>query len=293
MIDKSIIFAFISSIIWGMSFLATKIAVIEIPPITLGFLRFLIAYITLLFITKLLKIEEKIEKKHIFFIVMMGFTGVTLSFVFENYGLQYTSASNASLIISTVPIFTLIFNAFVLKEKISKMIVFGIILSFIGIYFLLFGFSLKMNFNFKGDIIMFFASFSWVAYTYFTKTKMHYSVLTITKYLSLYGLILFIPFMIIEWIVSKGITIQMSGIGLISLLYLGIICSALAYLLWNTALRDGDSKRVNSFIYLIPIFSIIAESLYYKKMPSLNIFISSFLIISGLFIAHIKVKNYY
>ncbi len=283
---KSHIFAFLSALIWGISFLATKIAVIEISPSLLGLLRFIIAYLTLLIIEKIFSLKENIKREHRKHIMLMGLFGVTLYFVFENVGLKFTSAANASLIISSVPVFTLIFNRFVLKEKISKIMYIGIIISFIGIYILIFGFSLNIEINVKGDLIMFLAVFSWVFYTYFAKQKLDYSILTITKELSLYGALFFIPFVLFEFIYGYKLNISLNG--MISLFYLGVICSALAYVMWNTALREGDSKIVNSYIYLIPIFSILAESIYYKRFPHINTFIATILILSGVFLLNYK-----
>lgn len=286
---KTVIFALTTAVIWGISFVATKVAVETIPPSTLGLIRFIIAYISLSIISSLLKKKEKISRADRLTVIMMGLTGVTLYFVFENMGLKFTSAANGSLIVSTVPVFTLIFSAIAMKEKIHSTAVFGIIMSFIGIYILLFGFSFNIQLNLKGDMIMFLSVFSWVGYTYFMKKERKaYSIITVTKELSFWGGLFFIPIVAYEiWkqpSFYKGINAEV----IISILYLGVICSALAYLLWNKALEQGDSKFVNSFIYLIPLFSIITESVYFRRLPQYNVYIAAALIVSGLFITGLK-----
>lgn len=286
---KTVIFALTTAVIWGISFVATKVAVNTVPPSTLGLIRFIIAYISLSIISSVMKRKEKISRADRVTVILMGLTGVTLYFVFENLGLKFTSAANGSLIVSTVPVFTLIFNALFLREKISGTAIAGIIISFIGIYILLFGFSFNVHLNYRGDIIMFLSVFSWVAYTYFMKKERgNYSIITVTKELSFWGGLFFIPIVIYEIWKEPLFFRAVNSETIISILYLGVICSALAYLLWNKALEQGDSKFVNSFIYLIPLFSIITESFYFRRLPAFNVYIAAALIISGLFITGLK-----
>ncbi|MFO8062111.1 MAG: DMT family transporter [bacterium] len=289
---SSIVFALLVAIIWGVSFVATKIVVEQIPPATIGFLRFVIAYISLTVIVKMQGKREKIARPDRFPVIMMGLTGVTLYFLFENYGLQYTSAANGSLIVSTVPIFTIIFNRIFLKERFSPVTIIGIILSFIGIYILIFGFSGSMELNLRGDIVMFLSVVSWIGYTYYAKnTRRNYGVLTVTRELSLWGAVFFIPFVIYDCISNPAFITNTDISVIIPLVYLGIICSAIAYLMWNKALKEEDAHLVNAFIYLIPLFSIITEVIYTGEMPRLRVYISAPLIIAGLFIAHIFSKG--
>ncbi len=275
------------AVIWGASFVATKVLVTKIPPASAAFLRFLIAYIILFIIAKVRKDNIKIAFKDRLIMILMGLSGVTLYFLFENYGMQFTSAANASLIIATVPIFTVILNKFILKDKISELAIVGIIISLIGIYILIFGFRIVFDINLRGDAVMFLSVFSWVGYTYLAKkVKSHYNIITVTKELTLYGTIFFIPFVIYEVIKNPTFINNFNTQSIIALLYLSIVCSALAYLMWNKALKDEDSHLVNSFIYIIPLFSIITESLYLRTLPSLKIYISALLVVSGLFLTH-------
>ncbi|MEO0237988.1 MAG: DMT family transporter [candidate division WOR-3 bacterium] len=279
------IFALIPAIIWGYSFIATKYAVSYIKPATLGFVRFIISYVILEFLVFLRKENARVNLKDRMLFMCMGFFGITFYFLGENFGLKYTTSSNGALIVSTIPIFTLLVDKIVYRKKISYILTSGIILSFIGIYILLFGFSKIKNLNVKGDLVMFIPVLSWIIYTYISKMKSSkYSIFFITKEMTFYGSIFFIPFVFFE---KGSFCIYKLNIStIISILYLGIVCSSLAYILWNKALKEFDEKLVNSFIYTIPIFTITGEIIILKTFPKINFYIALVLVITGLILTN-------
>ena len=120
--------------LWGSSFTLLKLGLEEISPLTLAFLRFLIVLPFLIAFSYL-------QDKHLFDFMLkdwrvfsiLGLTGVTLYHAFQNFGLQLTTASNSSLIISANPIFISLLDHFYLKERISLKRAFGIILAFLGV----------------------------------------------------------------------------------------------------------------------------------------------------------------
>ncbi|MCL2473047.1 MAG: DMT family transporter, partial [Treponema sp.] len=114
--NKAIAAVTASVLFWGFSFVSIKIAVAVIPPMTLGAIRFAMAMVFLFFIKRKYAKDEKIQKEDIPYLVGAGLTGVTLYFFFENNGVALIQASEASLIVATVPVITLIAEA--LGEKI-------------------------------------------------------------------------------------------------------------------------------------------------------------------------------
>ncbi len=278
-------YALFSAFVWGISFTATKVALNAIPPFMIAFFRFILAYIFLEIVSFLLKIKETIKKEDRRTLFFMALSGITFYYAFENYGLKYTSAANSSLIISTIPLFTLLINRFFLKESLKKHHWIGIFTSLTGIYILLFGFSFSFHLNWKGDMIMFLSVVSWISYTYFTTSlKNNYNMITITKELSYYGILTLIPFTLYEKFHYGFCIMKFTWPTIFSILFLGIICSAIAYWTWNKALTEGDVKITNTFIYLIPLFAIISEQIILKTLPPFHIYIAATLIIMGLFI---------
>ena len=119
--------------IWGMSYLSIKVIVNEVNPILAAFYRFFIASIILFAVLKIKYPEEKVLKEDKIRIALGGIFGVALYFLLENYSVYYTSASNVAVLAATVPVFTLIAQRIIFKEKFKLNKVLGTILSVIGI----------------------------------------------------------------------------------------------------------------------------------------------------------------
>jgi drug/metabolite transporter (DMT)-like permease len=103
---------------WGFSFISTKIAVVVFPPMSLGMLRFAIALIFLYILKLKFAPGEKLNVKDIVLLFAAGITGVTLYFFFENNGISLVSASEASIAVSSIPVFILITGRII--EKINS-----------------------------------------------------------------------------------------------------------------------------------------------------------------------------
>lgn len=280
----------VSVILWGLSFISIDVVVEVIPPITLGFSRFVIAS-ALLFITKRIKEKEtKMKKKDIPLFAVAGFLGVTLYFIFENNGIKFLDASTASLIIATIPIFSLISESIIYKVKITKLKLISIILSFVGVYFVIGGEigSLLQSNQAIGYILMFGAVFSWVAYSLATKPLFgRYSQLTIVYYQSLFGTIMFTPFIFFETIQWSEIT---GGI-VLNVLYLGIFCSAIGYITYVYAMEKLGIAISSIYLNAIPLVTVVAGFFILNEEITLYKAIGGILIISSVTAVNVKGKK--
>ena len=120
--------------IWGVSYISVKVVIQQgVAPLQLAFYRFLIASVILYLVLKLKYPEEKILKEDRVKMALSGVFGVMLYFLFENYSIKYTSASNVSILLSSIPVFTLISQKIVFKEKLTVLKISGAVLSVIGI----------------------------------------------------------------------------------------------------------------------------------------------------------------
>lgn len=177
---KGLFFIWITVILWGISFVATKVVVNYIPPITAGFIRFILAAsVMLIFIRK----DIKYEKKEWFNLFMASFFGVTGYFLFENTGLMYTTATNGSLIISAIPIIFLIIDDIIKKTFSNKIRYIGTLIAFIGVAVLILNGKFVLKLNPKGDLLMFGAVISWILYTIFLeKLQKHNNLISNKRY---------------------------------------------------------------------------------------------------------------
>ena len=251
---------------WGFSFISIKIAVAVFPPMTLGAIRFALALVFLFFIKKKLAPEEKIHKEDILLLVGAALTGVTFYFFFENNGVALIPASEASIIVASIPVITLIAES--IKEKILSwrktgeakkpvlrktiLTVIGALISLSGVA-LVAGVSLTLTGTALGYLFMAGACVSWVCYCFLTAPlfKLH-SRIFIVFWQSLIGFIGFLPFVVFEpsWVMPEP---YVWG----HVVFLGICCSALGYWLYALALRDLGVGTATLFINFIPVISAI------------------------------------
>jgi drug/metabolite transporter (DMT)-like permease len=195
-----------------------------------------------------------------------AFFGIVLYFIFENMGLKYTTASNGSIIVAAVPIFTLITESLFYKFKITSRVIICVIISIVGVFLVIFEKGLDFSTGYtKGNLLMIGAMVAWVIYTIVCKSlNGKYKGIVITTYQMVAASILFIPFIIPEIKHWKVIPVYSA----VNLLYLALFCSALAYYLYNVAVNSLGATVSSMFLNLIPVVSIIGGVLVLKESVS-------------------------
>jgi drug/metabolite transporter (DMT)-like permease len=185
-------------IFWGLSFVATKVALESIPTFTLVFIRFSLAALIFLLLRKGRKWPSFERKDHVKMVLLALFEP-GLYFIFETIGLQYTSAPKTALIIATIPVVVLVLSAVMLGERTDGTNIAGIILSFGGIALLVVGdpeFSWSLEGSLLGDLLIGGAVVSASLYMIFARDLGRtYSSVEITFVQIVYGALFFcLPF---------------------------------------------------------------------------------------------------
>ncbi len=145
--------------------MATKVVVKEIPPITLATFRFLISLLVLKIVVQTSSKKTKLSKEERKNAILAGFWGVTMYFIFENMGVKFTTPSQASLIISSVPIFTIIIQDVQRKKASSFRLYLLSFVSLVGVALIVFSHGLTFSYGMVGDAFILIAAFSWGMYT--------------------------------------------------------------------------------------------------------------------------------
>ncbi len=266
-----------TAIIWGISFISTKASLPYFNPIALAFWRFLLAVITL-FIIKTIKYPKvKMEKMDFKIFLAGGVTGVFMYFMFENYGMTYLSASTASILISIIPILTMMSETVINKKPLTFKKVFSVTLSVVGVI-LIVGFDPQRNLSdmIIGSILILLASVSWVVYTFLTRPLYSkYTTITITYYQNLIGLFFFMILMPFNNVNVLNLPISVY----IHVLFLGVFCSAAGYLFFIFALENLESTVCNIFINLIPVVTVTAGVIFLNEKITLLQGLGAFIII--------------
>lgn len=259
---------------WGISFVATRIVVLSIPPITAAFIRFLIASVVLILVTRKM---PKLLNWHSFF---AGFWGVTMYFFFENSGLVYTYPTNASLIVSSAPILYTLFSHLLQKRKTTVTEYLSSLIAFFGVTIVILNGRFVLRVNLIGDLMLLGAAFAWVFYTYHVEKMPNPDSLSGVTSITLWGVLTLIPFVIFE----RKPQIDLNLPVVVSLLYLGIVCSGIAYVFWNIGIRRVGSRYTTNTIYFIPVITSVFEAILLKNLPNLYTIVGGMLVLFGLWL---------
>lgn len=277
--------AIITILIWGTTFISTKILLNDFKPIEILFFRFLIGLV-ILYIVCPKKLKSKNKKEELIF-ALAGLCGVCLYYLLENIALTYTTATNVGIIISIAPFFTGIASHLILKsETLNRNFYIGFLTALIGIVFISFNGNLNFNLNPIGDILALLAAIVWALYSILTRiiSSFNYSTLLTTRRIFTYGILFMLP---IVWIYGIDIQIEqfanMSILG--NILFLGIGASALCFVSWNSAVRILGAVKTSTYIYLVPVITITTSVIFLNESITWMIVLGTILTLSGLFLS--------
>lgn len=280
----SIIFAMF---IWGSSFIALKSAMVDLGEFTVIFFRMFIASLCFLYFIKDF-IKYDFTKKDIKFIMLLAFFEPCLYFIFEAKALLYTSASQAGMITSLMPIITAMAAGYFLKEIISRQLIFGSAIATFGAIWLSVQAATTASAPnpLLGNFLEFCAMFCAAGYTIVARYLADkYSAIFITAIQAFIGTIFFLPFFIYEYF-TVDMNFTSTAIGW--LFYLGVVVTLGGYGLYNYALTKIDASKASMFIYLIPVFTLILAYSFLGEKLSIPELIASATILGGVILTQLK-----
>ncbi|MBS9802310.1 DMT family transporter [Bacillus toyonensis] len=278
--------------IWGGMYVVSKYVLDFIPPLTLVWLRFIIAFVVLYGILKIAEKKQKkkvtIRKKDWLLFVWIGFIGYFISITCQFIGTKLSDAHTGSLVTSATPAFMVIFAALILKEKLTTRRLLSTIIATIGVIIVI-GCDIEIGSYFTGTIILVGAAITWALLSIYVKiASIQFSSLVITTYAIFFSLFFITPFMIWE--------LQAASIGtvntyvILGVLYLGIVSTAGAFFLWNKGLELMDASIGSLFFFFQPIVGSLLGWLLLNETLNSNFFIGGILIICSVFITTFEKK---
>lgn len=277
--------AIITILIWGTTFISTKVLLNDFTPIEILVFRFVIGYITLLLIypyhVKTLNLKQEL------YFVVAGLLGVTLYFLFENIALTYTFATNVGVIVSIAPFFTAVFaHLFLDNEKLTSRFFIGLIIAMIGIIFIVFNGNFVLKLNPLGDILAILAAIVWAVYSIIIKkiSKFQYNVVVCTRKVFFYGLLFMIPF-IFFFDFKFQLYRFTSLLNLMNILYLGFGASAVCFVTWNWSVKVLGAVKTSVYIYMVPIITAGTSSVILHENITMASLLGIILTLTGLFIS--------
>lgn len=278
----------ISILIWGVTFISTKVLLEDFSPIEVLFFRFVFAYLLLLILSPRPIRLGTWKQEGVF--VSLGLSGVVLYFLFQNIGLQYTLASNAGVLVSVAPMLTAMVAVLMGRgNSLTRWFVFGFILAISGIALVSFNGSFLLKLNPLGDMLLLLAALSWAFYSnlmaFVDQTKL--TMIQTTRKVFFYGLLLMLPILPFAD-VSFGIARFTDPVVLFNMLFLGFGASAFCFLTWNYAVSVLGPVRTSVYIYLIPIVTIAFSVAILKEKLTWISITGTVLILAGLMLSERK-----
>lgn len=244
-------------IIWGLSFIWSSQTYKSLNPTATIFLRLVIATVFFSAILFSFRLNEKIRREHLKLFAVAALFEPFLYFIFEGYGLIYTSPIISSAIIAMIPLVTPVAAAIFLKERLSAMNIVGLIVSFTGVIVMLLNKDMEFSASPLGIMFLFLTVLVAVGYSIALIKLTHlYKPMTVTWMQNIIGMIYFIP---LVFIMEKFMPSDFGNVRayIVPLVCLGIFCSAIAYALWAYAYSKLGASKANVYTNLIPVFTAI------------------------------------
>jgi len=274
------------SILWATAFPGIKIALESFSAGHLTLLRHILASFSFLLIM-LFKKEQLLPKKRdipLFF--LLGLLGYTIYHTALNFGELHVSAGTASLIIAAAPAFTNLVAFFILKDRLRLLAWLGILISFAGVVLIVLGENSEFGINIYALLVL-LSAISASFYTVMQKRVLkRYSALQVTAYATWAGTI---PLFLFAQGLPSSIAAASSN-ALLATIYIAVLPSAIAYTLFSYAISHAPVSLVTSFMYLVPVFSLLFAWLLLGEIPSVISLIGGSVAIFGVVLVN-RFKN--
>lgn len=281
--------ALFAVVVWGASFIATKIAVGQISPIAVVWVRFAIG-IPILFAAVLMRKQFAFPQgKEWLYFALLGFLGISFHQWLQSNGLQTSEATTTAWIIATTPAFLSILGWLVLKEKLTLVQTAGIVLAMVGVLVVVskgdFTSLTIGKFGAPGDVLILISSVNWAVFSILSRrglkdhpsTRMTFWVMTI------------------GWLITSVAFVgqgrfaelpQLDSRGWWSLIYLGIFTTGLAYIAWFDVLSQLPAAQSGAFLFLEPPSSMIVAAIILNEQVTLAAVIGGAVILFGVWLVN-------
>ena len=253
--------ALLTILIWGTTFISTKVLLTSFQPVEILFLRFVLGFLALCLIyPRRLRLGER--RQELWF-AAAGLCGVTLYYLLENIALTYTLASNVGVLVSVSPVFTALFSHFLLRrEKLRPAFFAGLAVALAGVVLLSYNGSAVLKLDPRGDVLALLAAAIWSAYSLITRhiSSFGYPVVQTTRRIFAYGLVFMLPALLIFGF-RPSLEAVLEPVNLLNLVYLGLGACALCFVTWNFAVGKLGAVKTSTYIYLVPVVTLATSAL--------------------------------
>ncbi|GAB4504248.1 MAG: DMT family transporter [Anaerolineales bacterium] len=256
--------ALFAVLIWGGSFIATKIALQDASPVTVVWLRFALG-IPVIGTVVLLQRQFALPRGREWgYFALLGFLGITFHQWLQSNGLQTSRASTTAWIVATSPVFIAVLGWLILKESLRPLQMAGILLAAAGVLLVVSNGDLASlslsQFGAPGDLLILISAFNWAVFSILSRHGLKNHPATRMMFWV----------MLLGWLMTTLLFLPSGGLGKIasfsprgwgSIIYLGIFTSGLTYIAWYDALQSLPAAQSGAFLYIEPPVSVIVAAI--------------------------------
>ncbi len=285
--QKNYILLVVATVFWGANFIFAKLALRSMEPSLIATFRFLIASLTvmLFFVLKQGSLNWRAVKKKLGILSVSGLIGVFIYNLMMFVGLKTTSSTNGALIMGLNPMFTLLFSVFLLKSKINRYQILGIVISFCGVLFIISGGHLNVLLNLKfvsGDVLLIISSMVFGLYNVINKKYLTgLDALNLTAFTTFPAALMFLVYTLSR---PDRFVFHFEMMAIVAVVFMGIFGSVLAYYFWNRAVKELGADASAVFINLVPFFAAIM-SLFIGQSISIIQLLGGTFVIGGVYVS--------
>lgn len=275
--------------VWGASFVATKVGLREVSPVTVVWLRFTIGLVILGSAMILRKQFALPDRHEVGYLVMLGFLGITFHQWLQSTGLVTAQATTTAWIVASTPIFMAFLGWLVLAEKLGWRHVFGIVVAVLGVLLVVSRGNLTSlaqgHFGTHGDLLVMLSAPNWAVFSILSRRGLQ-------RYPATWMMFFVMGF---GWLFTSTLFFYENGLGQLhrlsidgwlSIGFLGVFCSGLAYIFWYDGLKALSAARVGAFLYLEPFVTVIVAALILSEPMLVASLLGGLAILLGVWIVN-------
>jgi drug/metabolite transporter (DMT)-like permease len=271
----------ILALIWASAFFNIKIATESFGPITIAFLRVFFGSIPVLLLCFYKKIKIEAFSKDWYWFAIIGFVNLVLPFFLIAYGVKSVQSNLAAILMSTTPLSSTILGHFFTKnEKFNIAKTFGILIGFSGIVYLFSDNLLINDSNFISALLILLGSTCYVIGGILTLKISKKKNENVTGSILIWAVLILIPFV---YFIEKPWNLVPSVESTISVVYLGMVSTGVAWLLRFKILKDNGLIFQSQVSYLIPIFGTILSYIFLKEIITPKVLVSLLAVVVGIY----------
>lgn len=278
--------AFITVAIWGSTFISTKVLIHNgLTPAQIFTMRFLMAYVLMLAVSHKRLFARSLKDE--LMMLALGATGGSIYFLTENCALEYSTATNVSLIVCSCPLFaTILFCICFKSEHLRRRQAIGAAIAFLGMTAVVLNGQFVLHLSPLGDSLAFAACLCWAVYSILMKPITgRYGSGFITRKVFFYGLVTIIPYYIVFPEVPS-MEILTRPVVIANLLFLGVIASMVCFLTWTWCIHKLGAMRATNYVYVNPVATIVFATWILNEHITPWFILGTVLIILGLYMSN-------